>query len=264
MRRQKELLESLYERFNKREFAYPDPITVVYRYNNPPDKEIAAFIASSLAYGRVAQIIKSCNYVLKRLSPPYKTVKNCTEESLRSRFSGFKHRFTTEEDLIRFILGIRDVLDRYGSIHNLFISNYKKTDKNYLAAQIKTVETINRFFHGNSTLLPDPKKGSACKRINMFLRWMIRKDEIDLGLWGDLPSSKLIVPLDIHMHNICKSLKITSSKSANLKTALEITDYFAKISPDDPVKYDFSLTRIGIKFGIKEEQFAEKLKIKSI
>jgi len=93
---------------------------------------------------------------------------------------------------------------------------------------------------------------------------MIRKDDIDLGLWSDLPSSKLIVPLDIHMHNICKSLKITSSKSANLKTALEITDYFAKISPKDPVKYDFSLTRIGIRFGIKEEQFAEKLKIKSI
>jgi len=109
-------------------------------------------------------------------------------------------------------------------------------------------------------LLPDPEKGSACKRISMFLRLMIRHDEIDLGICNDLPAAKLIVPLDIHMYNICKSLKITGSKSANFKTAVEITNYFAKISPEDPVKYDFSLTRIGIKFGIKEDEFAKEFR----
>ncbi len=253
----KEQFESLYYKLNKRKFAYPDPITIVYKYDNPSDQETAALIASSLSYGRVAQIIKSSNYVLKQLDPPYSAIKNCTEKSLRCSFKGFKHRFTTEDDLIYTILGIKDILNRYGSIHNLFVLNYKREDKNYLHSQIETIKTLNQFFSGNNSLLPNPEKGSACKRINMFLRWMIRHDEIDLGIWNDLPAAKLIVPLDIHMYNICKSLKITGSKSANLKTAVEITNYFAKISPDDPVKYDFSLTRIGIKFGIKEDEFAK-------
>ncbi len=257
MKNKKDHFESLYRKLNKREFAYPDPITIVYRYENPLDQETAALIASSLSYGRVAQIIKSSNYVLKQLDPPYSMIKNCTEKSLRYCFNGFKHRFTTEDDLIFTILGIKDVLNNYGSIHNLFALNYRQEDKNYLYSQIKTIKIVNRFFSGNNSLLPNPEKGSACKRINMFLRWMIRHDEIDLGIWNDLPSSKLIVPLDIHMYNICKSLKITTNKSANLKTAIEITDYFAKISPEDPVKYDFSLTRIGIKFGIKEDEFAK-------
>lgn len=259
MKNRKTLFESLYNKFNKREFAYPDPVTVLYRYNDPSDQEVAALIASALSYGRVAQILKSTDYILKQLDPPYNAVKNCTERSLRFCFHGFKHRFTTENDLVYTLLGIKEVLNSYHSIHDLFLLNYKKESKNYLHSQIETIKILNQFFSGNNSLLPNPEKGSACKRINMFLRWMIRNDEIDLGIWNDLPASKLIVPLDIHMHNICKSLKITGSKNANIKTAIEITDYFAKISPDDPVKYDFSLTRIGIKFGIKEDEFAKRL-----
>jgi len=142
----KEQFEFLYRKLNKRKFAYPDPITIVYRYDNPSDQETAALIASSLSYGRVAQIIKSSNYVLKQLDPPYSAIKNCTEKSLRCSFKGFKHRFTTEDDLIFTILGIKDILNRYGSIHNLFVSNYKIEDKNYLHSQIKTIKTLNQFF----------------------------------------------------------------------------------------------------------------------
>ena len=95
-------------------------------------------------------------------------------------------------------------------------------------------------------LVPIPEKGSAAKRLHLFMRWMIRKDAVDPGGWDDLSPSRLIVPVDVHMHRICTHLAFTQKKQANLKTAVEVTQCFRKIMPQDPVKYDFALTRIGI------------------
>jgi uncharacterized protein (TIGR02757 family) len=125
-------------------------------------------------------------------------------------------------------------------------------------------ELIKRF-NGNdpdskNSLLPSPDKGSACKRLNLFLRWMVREDAVDLGGWKGIPASKLIVPLDTHMYRICSSLNMTCRKPADMATALEITKYFRKISPEDPVRYDFAITRLGIRDDAEPELFFAGLK----
>ncbi|MFC1474950.1 TIGR02757 family protein, partial [bacterium] len=108
------------------------------------------------------------------------------------------------------------------------------------------VDEIMRGGNRSCYLTPAPRRGSACKRMNLFLRWMVRRDDVDPGPWTDVPASKLVVPLDTHMHRISSGMGLTSRKQADLKTAIEITDAFRAISPEDPVRYDFALTRLGI------------------
>ncbi|MEW5909317.1 MAG: TIGR02757 family protein, partial [Thermodesulfobacteriota bacterium] len=135
-----------------------------------------------------------------------------------------------------------------GSLYRLFLSGMKKEDKTILDPlnrfSFRLMEASN-FKTGHLIALPE--RGSPCKRMNLFLRWMVRKDEIDPGGWDEIPPSKLIVPLDTHLHSVSIALGLTCRKQANLKTALEITNRFKTISPEDPVRYDFSLTRFGIR-----------------
>lgn len=241
-------LEKLYRRYNRREFVCPDPVEFLYRYDNQQDREIAGLIASSLAYGRVLQIIKSVDFVLKRLGSPSGFLHRSSRRSLQKAFSDFKHRFTTGEDLSDMLFGMKRVLENHGSLLACFVSGLKTQHQTVLPALSCFVKELKSEAQcGNNHLLPSPEGGSACKRLNLFLRWMVRRDEIDPGGWKEVPSSKLIVPLDTHMHRICLTLKLTKRKQADGKAAIEITDSFRQISPTDPVRYDFSLTRLGIR-----------------
>lgn len=124
------------------------------------------------------------------------------------------------------------------------------------------VTELTAVFEGKPvSLLPAPAKGSACKRLNLYLRWMVRKDNVDPGGWDGIPASRLVVPLDVHMHRISSSLGLTARKAADIKTAIEITRAFRKISPEDPVRYDFCLTRLGIRDDLDPAQFLEACEI---
>ncbi len=244
----KNWLEKLYRTYNKREFIHPDPLEFVYHYSKPQDREVAGLIASTLAYGNVKQILKSTQWVLEKLgSSPSDFLKQESPTTLRHLTQNFKHRFTTDEDLAHLLLGIRKNLHHYGSLYECFLEGYSKKETSILPALILFVDKLigHQGTYG-AHLLPQPTKNSACKRLHMFLRWMVRKDEVDPGGWEALSPSKLIVPVDTHMHHISLKLGLTKRKQANLKTALELTAAFARISPNDPVKYDFSLTRLGI------------------
>ncbi len=245
----KENLEELYGIYNRREFIHPDPLEFLYTYEDIRDRELVGLIASSLAYGRVAQILKSVSTILKRMAPsPFSFLQQASRDSLCQTFWDFKHRFTDGEELSDMLIGIKLVLDRYGSLHACFAAEMKEEDDTVLPALSVFVEKINAGADGRpNSLIPSPKRGSACKRLNLFLRWMVRQDEVDPGGWESVPASKLIVPLDTHMHRICLLLKFTGRKQANLRTAIDITDAFRTIAPNDPVRYDFALTRLGIR-----------------
>jgi len=242
-------LDELYKFYNSRKWIHPDPLEFLYNFKELRDQEIAGLIASSLAYGRVSQILKSVSSVLDKMgSSPFEYLKQTTQKSLQSAFMQFKHRFTNGENLISMLLGIKYVIEEYGSLYECFQAGMKDEDTTILPALSFFVQELRLAADEcPGCLLSLPAKGSACKKLNLFLRWMVRKDNVDPGGWQKISPSKLIIPLDTHMHRICTKLGLTDRKSGDMRTALEITQAFQEIEPEDPVKYDFALTRLGIR-----------------
>lgn len=258
----RERLDELYARYNRREFVHPDPLEFLYDYKDVCNREIVGLVASSLAYGRVAQILKSLSSVFERMSSPLIFLRYASRKSLLKTFKGFKHRFTTEEEIAMMLFGIKRVIERYGSLHACFTACMNDDDDTILPALSDFVkELIVESDRRRNSLLPLPTRGSACKRLHLFLRWMVRKDEVDPGGWDNLPRSKLIVPLDTHMHRICLALGLTQRKQADMRTAVEITTAFRTIASDDPVKYDFALTRLGIRDDTDMDAFLKQCSV---
>jgi uncharacterized protein (TIGR02757 family) len=240
----KNVLEGLYRKYNHKRFIPPDPLQFVYRYKKKADMEIAGFLAAMFAYGAVEQIEKFVNGLLGKMGKsPAGFIRNFSAKDKRL-FKSMKYRFNTGEDIIRLLEILKKVLVRYGSIENLFLKGYSRNDENIIPAAEKFVRALD----GKKVkfLLSEPAKGGTCKRLLLFLRWMVRKDEADTGLWKGIDKSKLIVPVDVHMGRLSRILGLHNKKTINLKTAIEITAGFAEICPQDPVKYDFALCRIGI------------------
>jgi len=245
----KEKMESLYNQYNRREFVHPDPLEFLYDYQDLCDREIVAFIAASLAYGRVAQIRKSVSHVLARMNPsPHGFLKSASRKTVAQTFSDFRHRFTGGRELCAMLLGLKQILKTYGSLNACFVAGLNDRNDTILEALTAFTKTLTDACpEPLAHLVALPQKGSACKRLHLFLRWMVRQDEVDPGGWQKVGPSKLIVPVDVHMHRICLCLGLTTRKQANQATALEITDRFRAMVPEDPVKYDFALTRLGIR-----------------
>lgn len=245
-------MERLYRKYNRREFVHPDPLEFLYRYDNPLDREVVGLVASSLAYGRVRQILKSVSAVLDRMGNlPSSFLQANSGKRLRSVFSGFKHRFTTDEDLVGLLCGVRAVLRVHGSLQACFMGGFRDGDSTVLPALTVFVRELKRGCPGGcGTLLPSPEDGSACKRLHLFLRWMVRKDAVDPGGWPEVLRRRLVIPLDTHMHRIGLTMGLTRRKQADMRTAVEITGRFRSITPEDPVRYDFALTRPGIWEGM--------------
>lgn len=250
-------LEQIYKNLNKREYVHPDPLEYLYGFDNSEDREIVGLLASSLAYGRVAQILKSITNILTILgdSPRYFLNSN-TEPQILKAFTGFKHRFTTDEEMGNFFLGIKKTIVRYDTLNECFAYGLKKSS-GYIEALCHFTSAIIPGSCKNS-LLPAPEKDSACKRLNLYLRWMVRNDEVDPGSWENIDKKHLLVPVDTHMFNIARKLGLTQRNQANMKTVIEITKSFAQIEPNDPTKYDFALTRLGIRADMQIQPFIDQ------
>ncbi len=245
---QKTKLDGIYNRYNRRSFVHPDPLEVLYSYKDIRDREIAGLIASALAYGRVARILTSTSSVLAAMDEsPYLFLQDSDKKFLLKRFNQFKHRFADGKNLAALLFGAKNVIDRFGSLNKCFVAGLLPDHKNTFSAMAFFVRKLTLPGNNPGHLVASPEKGSACKRMNLFLRWMVRKDRVDPGGWKGIDKSKLIVPIDTHMHKIGMMLGFTSRKQANMKTSVEITEGFQKISPKDPVRYDFALTRFGIR-----------------
>ena len=243
----KAFLEGLYYVYARRELVYPDPLYYLYRYDDLRDREIAGLIASSLAYGRVAQIMKDVERVLSCLGDkPYDFLKD--NKNFQIVPDSFKHRFTTSYDMNNFLANITGVIREYDSAEGFMEECLRLSGGNMLAALDKFAERLSRNKKDRAfPLVTAPKDGSACKRVFLFLRWMVRCDDVDPGGWNVLKPSQLIVPTDTHMHHIALRLGLTKRKTADLLTAYEISSGFCSVCMDDTAKYDFPLTRFGIR-----------------
>ena len=251
----KDVLEKLYVKYNHRRFIKPDPLQFIYQHSNWPDMEVAGFLAAALAYGRVQHIQKSLTNLFGRMGKsPYEFVQDFDEQK-RAKLKDFRHRFTAGDDISDLLELLRGILDEFGSIEKFFVQGYNPGDKNIIPALSKFCDSLLEMYaethnghipKGLSYLLPRPASGSACKRLNLFLRWMVRNDDVDAGLWKSIDKTRLIVPVDVHMARLCRILGLYNRKTVSLSTAVKITKSFAEIEPADPIKYDFALSRIGI------------------
>ncbi len=256
----KDCLEGIYRTFH-RGFLSSDPLEFVHRYSADMDREIVGLIASSLAYGRVAGIRRSIERVLDVMgeSPSGFTMR-FNPKTQGGLFSGFKHRFNTGADITCLIYYARQMIEERGSIGGFFLKGYSSSDRNVKKALERfsaNTLTLDSFpIYGGKRLpagagvrffFPTPAGGSACKRLNLYLRWMVRRDDgLDLGIWKVVRPSALVIPLDTHIARISRNIGLSSRKTPDWKMAEEITDSLRMLDPKDPVRYDFSLSRLGI------------------
>lgn len=255
------LLEEIRAVYDYRKFVHPDPLEFLYAHEDIADREVVALIASSLAYGKVNQILKSVSDILERVGEkPARFVYDTSKSHMEVIFNSFRHRFTSGADMTKLLTSAGVVLRKYGSLNRCFVAKVGRCDRTVLPALSHFVEEMRGKVNMPKGLLPCPEAGSACKRLHLFLRWMVRCDEIDPGGWSGIDPSMLVVPLDTHMHRLSSMMGLTQRHAADGKAALEITSRFADIAPDDPVKYDFSLTRLGIRNDAKGIKFLPMLR----
>jgi uncharacterized protein (TIGR02757 family) len=248
----RERLDALYRTYNHRRVVDPDPLAPVLCYEDPLDQEIAGLVAASLAFGRVRQITLSVAAVLGLLPHPRRDLLGGSPDTLTASLNGFRHRYVTGIEMADLLAGMRRVLTAHGSLGACFAGFVGENDTTILPALAKFVDALREeSLLERNYLLPDPRRGSACKRLMMYLRWMVRKDRVDVGAWAGLSPhltpAKLVVPIDTHMQRICTDLGLTHRKAPDLRMALEVTEAFRHIRPDDPARYDFALTRLGIR-----------------
>ena len=240
-------LETLYARFNRPEHIDPDPLAVALEHPAPADLEVAGLVAASLAFGGVRQIMSSVRAALAPFPHPARDLAASTPARIHRNCSGFRHRYAGGEALAGLLLGIRAVLRGHGSLEAAFLDGMRPDDGDSTASLAHFMKLLRA---GSGTeknyLLPVPELGSACKRMHLYLRWMARRDAVDPGPWRGVPPSLLVMPVDLHIHRIALALGFTRRRQADLKTALEITGMFRWMAPEDPVRYDFCLTRAGM------------------
>lgn len=261
----KAVLDRFYRTYPFRERLYRDPIEFPHRYRHPRDIEVSAFIASCLAYGRVELFKAVIDTILTRMGKsPYDFILHFNIAKQRRLFEGIKYRFNENEDLVCLVFLLSGMLRRHVSLEEAFRNFYSEEDtdigqgltgfmKEFIGINTSPVYGLDERPRGLKQLLPSPASGGSCKRANLFLRWMIRDRDIDLGIWKGIPKNKLVIPLDTHIARISRCLGLTERKSQDWKTALEITEALKKFDPEDPLKYDFALCHHGISGACRGE-----------
>jgi len=241
----KERLDALYASFNCADSA-TDPIQIVRRFQHPADREVVGFCAAALAFGRVASVLQSIERLLVVMGPsPAEFVRTFNPRSERAAFKPLVHRWTRGEHLLALMVVLREML-KSGSIENFFAEKYDPQGVD-LSEALDAFSARARRIDGNSSyFFPSPANGSACKRLNLFLRWMVRCDSVDFGLWSRVRPSKLVIPLDTHVIRVGRCLRLTRYTSPGWRMAADITGALRKLDAEDPVKYDFSLCHLGM------------------
>jgi uncharacterized protein (TIGR02757 family) len=241
--RLKKGLDELYKKFD-RSMITPDPLECVPTKGNFKDIELSAFLAAIFAYGRADLIVRNVRYILVELGEqPHKALM---ARDYRKKFKDFKYRFHKRPDIIWLLDRLHEVYEKYGTIENGFCSISGTTEerlKNFCGFFRQNGKQLTQ---AQNFLVTSPESGSACKRINLFLRWMVRKDSVDLGLWKKMKPSELIIPLDVHVNRIAGRISLVSPKgAADFKKATALTNRLKQFDPKDPVRYDFAICSLG-------------------
>lgn len=251
----KELLDMKVEEYNQPGFIENDPILIPHMFINKQDIEIAGFLAAVLAWGQRKTIINKCKELMKLMdNAPFDFVKNHKEKDLK-RFLSFRHRTFNPTDTLYFIHFLKYFYEEHDSLEEGFLSTMTGNSNKVESGLMKF---YNLFFSlpdaPNRTRkhIPTPAKKSACKRLNMFLRWMVRNDSkgVDFGIWKNISPAQLISPCDVHVDRVARALGLIKRKSTDWQTALELTSTLKIFDLEDPVKYDFALFGLGLESKI--------------
>jgi uncharacterized protein (TIGR02757 family) len=256
----KTTLDRLYADFNYPDSA-TDPIQIVRRYTRPDDREAVGFFASALAFGRVASVLQSIERLLALVGDhPGEYVRRFDPARETRAFSHLVHRWIGGSDLVALLWILKQMIGRSGSIEGFFLEGDDPASPDITPA-LDSFSTRAlaldvtaaygppdrlRQGYGVCYFFPRPSAGSACKRLNLFLRWMVRRDALDLGVWSRVSPARLVVPLDTHVIRVGRCLRLTSRTSPGWPMAREITRTLARLDPADPVKYDFALCHLGM------------------
>lgn len=244
-------LEALVRSTDARARLDADPLGLV-RALPPAEREVGGLIAATLAFGNVVAIRRSITRVFDALDgTPARAADTLDERALKRRLDGFVHRIYRGEHVARMLAGTGRLRAEHGTLGSALVARMPgPTPENLVAGLALWTAALRgrRPARGLAHLLPDPAKGSASKRLFLYLRWMVRPDDgVDLGLWTALISPRsLVIPVDTHVHRIARNLGLTRRNDASLRTALEITDALRRLDPDDPVRYDFALCHLGV------------------
>jgi uncharacterized protein (TIGR02757 family) len=257
----KPTLDRLYADFNAPDSA-ADPIQIVRRFRRPDDREIVGFCAAALAFGRVASVLQSIERLLAIMGDrPAEYVRSFDPARDGTRFKGLVHRWTRGSDLVALLWILKQMLDRSGSIEGFFVEGDDGSGEDIrvaldgfseraLALDVRQaygkVPRSTRGCPGVGYFFPRPSTGSACKRLNLFLRWMVRHDALDLGVWTRVSTARLVIPLDTHVIRVGRCLRLTRYSSPGWAMALDITASLRRLDPGDPVKYDYALCHLGM------------------
>jgi uncharacterized protein (TIGR02757 family) len=254
----KPALEALLASTDAAERVRGDPVELPHRYRNPQDIEIAALLSAALAYGRVDLFKPRLTALLDALGrSPAKVAREASPERLLALTKDFEYRMTGPRDVACLLLGAGAMLRRHGSLGACFTGHFRKLGSTREALGAFVDELCSEDFSALTGqkepgrrlkhLLPHPSRGSACKRLNLFLRWMIRgPDGVDFGLWKEIPSSALVMPLDTHVHRIGRFIGLTERKDLSWRTAEDVTRRLRALDAADPVRFDFALSHLGI------------------
>jgi uncharacterized protein (TIGR02757 family) len=251
LHRLKITLEKAHEDFLLNNEISADALEPALRFQNPQDKEFASFLCSILAYGKIVQVKRNIHAILDPMGDrPVTWLIEQSESYLKKHLKNWKHRFNNSHDMLIMLLILQKIYSVHGSIEKfLRPSQYQNTTEllfairnNFYSLIPKNKKPKNSFHF----FIPDPKLGSASKRMNLYLKWMVRDTEPDLGLWKSFSKNKLLVPLDTHVFKQAKSLQIISRNVADLQTAIEITEFLKKLDSDDPTRFDFALCHLSI------------------
>jgi uncharacterized protein (TIGR02757 family) len=251
-------LEELYRSFDHADAA-SDPVHIVRRYRSPQDREVVGFCAAALAFGRVASVLNSIEALLEVMGPhPAAFVKRFDPTRHSRRLEPLVHRWIRGRDIVALLLILQRMHREHGSIEGFFAAGDDPAAPDIRDAldsfSERALETDLSDAYGSKPptrlgvcyFFPRPSAGSACKRLNLFLRWMVRSDAVDLGVWTSVAPGRLIVPLDTHVIRLGHCLRLTRYQSPGWKMAADITASLRQIDPVDPVRYDFSLCHVGM------------------
>ena len=249
----REPLERLYREFDYGGRVERDALRFPLRYPDPRDREVVALLTACLAYGRVDLFGRALDLALGRMSPsPAAFVTEFDPRRQADAFAGFIYRFNRPRDLVAFCVAARDLLARYGTLEKCFAAGdpdehgpitpaLERFARGFLEADLRDVFPRGRISRGYRHLFPLPSAGGPCKRLHLFLRWMIRREAPDFGLWTTISPARLLIPIDTHVENMSRAIGLTRRRSRNWRMAEEITARLALLDPADPVKYDFAL-----------------------
>jgi len=251
-------LDRLYDGFNVAESA-ADPVQFVWGYQDGADREVVAFIASALAFGRLASVLASIERVLAVMGPsPAARLADLDVPVARRELASVVHRWTRGDDIVALLMVLQALRRRHGSLESCFLAHDDVSLPDVSAGLeglcVEACGVDVRAAYGGgpanrpgvSYFFPRPSGGSACKRLNLFLRWMIRRDAIDPGGWTRVSPARLVIPLDTHTIRVGRCLRLTSYVSPGWRMAADITATLRRIDPEDPVRYDFSLCHMSM------------------